>query len=80
MPDKIHFRTNLTHRQFWKIEGKKLTTVINMESRVMIDVQDNAVYAQLLVEDLQAYRKCDAGEFETAYKDALAIVTVGKIV
>lgn len=80
MPDKIHFRKSKTGRQVWRIDGKMVTTIINMHSRVMIDHQDNSSYGELIVEDSADYLPSTEAEFFAAHKDALAICTLLKIV
>lgn len=80
MPDKIHFRKSTGGRQFWKIDGRKVCTVINMSSRAMVDYQDNAAYVDGIILDAVEYLPCNESEFVAAYNDAMAILTLQKIV
>ena len=74
------YRTNITKRAFWKLDNKSMTSVLITQQMAKIEYCEAYPYAQLITEDTASYLPCTADEFNKAYKEALAIVTIGKIV
>lgn len=80
MTSKVQYRKSKnSNREYVRIENGEITSVVNKQMVALISHQDNAMLAECCLLD-DDYVDCTEEEFKKAHADALAIVTMMRIV
>ena len=72
-------RSKNSNREFIRINGNEITSVVNKQKVALISHQDNAMLAECCLAD-DDYVPVTEAEFHRAHMDALAICSTMKIV
>jgi hypothetical protein len=73
-----HFRRSGL-RQFVKVDGNIVLTVLNREKSSSLSLYDSAMMSESITIDTQKYPVCSEEEFTTAFKEALTNISLQRL-
>lgn len=82
MPDNtIHYRkSKQVGRAFYMVDGKNTVMVLMKSYRVCVEVDDSGIIADNAMHSHDIITDATKEEFEKAYSDAMAVLSMRKIV